>query len=289
MLKKRLIGVVVVRDGVAVQSIAFSRWLPIGRPEVVVEALNQWGVDEIAVVDTTASRTGRAPDFVLATRLSRWCQVPLTFGGGIRTVDDMTRLVQAGADKVMVNRAFVADPSLISAGAHRLGNQCIVASIDLQRDDSGLRVWDHVARAPLAEDPVTVAKRAEDAGVGEVFLNSVDRDGAKRGYDIEGASRVASALSVPVILCGGVGHPAHFGEGLALPNISAVAAANFFSFTEHSVTTAKQFLLRAGVALRQDTYFDYADASFTEAGRVAKRDDRALKEMLFEFHPREVI
>lgn len=290
MLKKRIMGIVIVRNGIAVQSIGFVRYLPIGRPEIVVEYLNTWGVDEIAVVDISASRKGQL-NVELVRKLSSSCQVPLTYGGGIKTVDDMARIVQAGADKVMINHSFVSQPQLVTAGAERLGIQCIVVSLDGVRDDDNqARVYDYLARRALEESPAAAARRAQDLGAGEIFLNSVDRDGSKLGYDLNLAASVAETVSVPVTICGGVGEAAHFASGLNINNVCAVAAGNFFNYTEHSVALSKQFLIqKRNAQLRHDTYFNYCDSDFTAAGKLKKKDDRTLKEMLFEFHPREII
>lgn len=290
MLKKRIMGVVIVRNGIAVQSIGFARYLPVGRPDIVVEYLNNWGVDEISVVDISASRKGQL-NVELVRKLSSCCQVPLTYGGGIKTADDMARIVQAGADKVMINHSFIAHPELVTEGAERLGIQCIVVSLDAVRDDDGqARVYDYLARRALDETPAAAARRAQQLGAGEIFLNSVDQDGSKLGYDLNLAASVAEAVSVPVTICGGVGEAAHFAEGLAISNVCAVAAGNFFNYTEHSVTLAKQFLIqKRNAQLRHDTYFNYCDSDFTAAGKLKKKDDRTLKEMLFEFHPREII
>lgn len=295
MVKKRLMGVVVVRGavdgpGLAVQSLDFRRYLPIGRPEILVEALDRWGVDEISVVDITASREGRL-NLDLIRTLSRTCQVPLTYAGGIRSAEDMTAIVQAGADKVMIASAFHRSPAIVGEGATLLGNQCIVVCLDVVRvEDGSLRVFDHLAGRATDDDALAAARAIEEAGAGELFLQFVHRDGSKRGYDLEAARAVAAVITIPLTLAGGVGAVAHLAEGLDVPRVSAVAAANFLSFSEHSVTTAKRLLAsRFGKVLRMDTYFDYTDAPFTEEGRVGKRDDAVLRELLFEFHPQEVI
>lgn len=290
MLKKRIMGVVIVRDGVAVQSLGFQRYLPLGRPEILVDALDRWGVDEISVIDITATRKAHL-NVELLRVLSRSCQVPLTYGGGVRTVGDMTAVIQAGADKVMINDAFWRSPALVAEGGALLGRQCIVVSMDVVRTAAGeARVYDYNRRVATDADPVTQTRAIEAAGAGELFLGFVHRDGSKRGYDLEVARAVAGAVTIPVTLCGGVGHPTHFAEGLDIPRVSAVAAANYFSFTEHSVTTTKQLLrTKLGKDLRHDASFDYAGATFSESGRVAKKDDAVLKELLFEYHPQEVI
>jgi cyclase len=290
MLKKRLIGVVVVKDGLAVQSLGFRRYLPVGKPEIVVSFLDRWGIDEIAVIDITAT-LGQRLDTKLVACVSRACQVPITFGGGIRTADDMTRVVQAGADKVLVNHAFLERPEVVGEGAGKLGAQCVLVSIDAIRAHAAREpaVYDYVTKKALGRSVLRAAKDAEAAGAGEIFLNSVDRDGSKAGYDLELAAEVSSSVRIPVILCGGVGHAAHFAPAFKIPNVSGVAAGNYWNFTEHSVTVAKQFLSRSGELLRHDTYFDYSESPLTEDVRLGRKDDKTLTEMLFEFHLPEIL
>lgn len=289
MLKKRLIGVVVVRHGLAVQSIGFKRYLPIGSPEIAVDYLNRWGVDEITLLDITASREDRV-EYDLVRRLSRHCRVPLSYGGGIKSADVMTRLVQAGADKVIVNSAFRRDPGLVEQGARRLGAQCVIASIDVVKAGDGWSTYDHLSKTTAHEGPIALSKRATELGAGEVFLNVVDRDGAKCGLDLALAEAVAKVSSLPLTLCGGVGTAAHVHAGIRLPFVSAVAAANYFNYAEHSVTLTKRYLEAcADTAVRNDSYFDYRDSSVTPAGRLVRKSDAALKELLFEYHRPEVI
>lgn len=288
MLKKRILAVLTVKDGLVVQSIGFKKYLPVGKPEIAVDFLNRWGVDEIAINVIDASRRGRV-ERELLERVSEFCFVPLTYGGGIRSVEDMKELVQAGADKIMLNSLFRQSPEMVSEGARHFGNQAMVVSIDCVKTPQGYRAWDHLSRKALQESPVEHVKRAEACGAGEIFLNSVDEDGRGRGYDLELAREVAQAATVPVILCGGVGHASDIAAGLAVKNVAAAAVGNFFHYTEHSVTLAKAFLKAGGIPLRLDTYFNYAESKFDGEGRLVKKPDHALKEMLFEFHPMEKI
>lgn len=283
-------GVVVVREGLAVQSLSFKRYLPVGKPSVVVDYLNRWGVDEISVVDISATKKGTFSTN-LVSELSNVSQVPLSYGGGIKTTEDMTKLVQAGADKVIVNQAFLGNPQIVTEGAKHLGNQCIIVSLDVIRDSSGnLQAYNYLSGSALKQDPVSLARLAEKHGAGEIFLNSVNKDGAKSGYDLEAAQTIARSVKIPVTLCGGVGHPSHFVEGLKINNVSAVAAANFFNFTEHSVTLSKRFIsAQVPDVVRTEIYFDYKNAAFLNDGRLAKKEDKVLKELLFEYHPEEVI
>lgn len=290
MLKKRLVGTLIVKNGIVVQSIAFRRYLPIGRVSVAVEFLNQWGIDEIIVLDIDAQRRGAGPDVERIAEASRRCMVPLTVGGGIRSLDDMKRLIHSGADKVAINHAALSSPTLIEEGASVFGSQCIVVSIDAQRrPGGGYEVAADGARNGTGLDPAAWARTVAARGAGEVLITSVERDGSKQGYELPLVQAVADSAGIPVIACGGAGRPQHFLEVLGLPNVSAAAAGNYFHFTEHSVSTAKAYLLGHGLDIRLDTYADYRRRAFDDQGRVAKRSDAELAEFIFEFVPDERI
>jgi cyclase len=291
VLKKRVIAVLLVKQGVVVQSLGFRRWLPVGRPEIAVEFLNQWGIDEIVLLDIDATRERRLFSVELVRSVARYGFVPLTVGGGIRSVDDMKRLIQSGADKIAINAAALTTPELITQGAEMFGRQCVVISIDAARQrDGSYQAFTNSGRTPSGLGPAELARRSVERGAGEILVNSIDRDGARTGYDLELARLVASGLSVPVILCGGAGHPAHLAEGLAIENVSAVAAANFFHYTEHSVAVAKAYLEKhCAQPVRLETYANYRDFEFDADRRLERKSDQALGELRFEFHPKEVI
>lgn len=272
------------------QSIGFRRYLPVGRPEVAVEFLNQWGIDEIVLLDMDAFRQGRRIDLDVVRRVSKYCHVPLTVGGGLRTIDDLTDAIHSGADKVSINSVVHTCPELVQEGAGKFGSQCIIVSMDVRRNKQGYEVMTDSGRCATGLHPVELAQRVEALGAGELLLNSIDRDGSRRGYDMELCEKVADAVDIPVIICGGVGHAAHLAEGLACENISGVAAANFFHFTEHSVNVVKAWLYEHGHnGIRLDMYADYRGFSFDGDFRIAKRPDEELEQLLYEYHPKEVI
>ncbi len=291
MLKQRVVAFLPVKNGVVVQSIGFERYLPVGKPRIAVEFLNQWGIDEIILVDIDATREGRLVDLEMIRGLSRVCFVPLTVGGGIRSVADMTEVIHSGADKICINAAAFRTPEIIEGGAETFGSQCIIVSIDARRNRRGeAEVFLNSATEPSGIHPVDFARRVERLGAGEVLLNAADRDGMKSGYDLALADEVAQAVKIPVIVCGGAGHPKHFAEGLSLPNVSAVAAGNIFHFSEHSVTVAKSYLRRRKEQeLRLDTYVDYSEFDYEPDGRISPKSDDDLEKLFFEIHPKEVI
>ncbi len=286
MLKPRLIGGIVVRSGWAVQSIGFRRYLPLGDPAILAENLNRWGIDEILLLDIAARQHGRGPNLELVRRVARQCFVPLTVGGGIRDVEDVRAVIGAGGDKIAINTAALADPALLRRVADRFGEQCVVASIDVAGNaDSGYRLHGGAA----ASDVFAQMDRYLAEGAGELLITSVERDGSKRGYDLELLRHAAGRIPIPLIAMGGVGHPKHFAEALAIPGVTGAAAANFFAYTEHSALTARGFLRQQGSVLRADTYADYTTHSFAGDGRLAKQPDRDLQRLVYEFYPEERI
>jgi cyclase len=249
MLKKRLVVCLLIRDGLIVQSIGFKRYLPIGRPRFPIEFVVKWDVDEIVLLDMSATPGGRTPDNGLLEQLSRSCFVPLTVGGGIKSVDDVRRITRVGADKAAINTHAVERPRLVSEIADIFGSQCVVVSIDCRREQDGsYQVYTHSGSRPTGLRPDDWARQVEALGAGEIFLNSIDRDGSKQGYDLELIRRVSDSVSIPVVACGGVGNYADFAPGVLEGGASAVAAANIFHFIEHSTIVAKAHLLRSGRA-----------------------------------------
>lgn len=289
MLQKRLVGALIVKGGIVVQSVNFARYLPVGSPVIAIDYLNRWGIDEITLLDIDATPESRKPDYEKVWLYARHAQVPLSVGGGITEVDDIKKLIQAGADKVVLNSAAVKNPRLLREGAARFGNQSIVVSIDAKRVGKGkYMAFTHSGRLPANRTPAELAKMAESEGAGEIFLNSIDRDGSKAGYDLELIEPVARAVNIPLVVCGGVGHPRHFLDPLRF-DVSGVAAANFFHYTEHSVIVAKSFLKAAGAPIRLDSYATYAGYSFDDSGRASKLSEDYLERLRFENIPEEII
>lgn len=289
MLKRRLTAILIVKDGIVVQSVGFAKYLPVGNPMIAAESLNRWGIDEIVLLDMSATPAGNGPDYELIKKVSKKCFVPLTVGGGVSSIDEMRKLTHYGADKAAINTAALEDPSIIEECAKVFGQQCVVVSMDVKGSNGKYEVFADSGKRATGKTPVEWAKEAESRGAGEILLNSIDRDGAKKGYDIALAGLVADAVTIPVIACGGAGHPEHFLELAVRTGASALAAGNFFNFTEHSPITVKSYLVKAGVDVRLDTYAHYRDSQLDAAGRVAKREELYLEKLKFEYHPEEVI
>jgi len=283
VLKKRLVACLLLRDNLIVQSIGFRRYLPIGRPQFPIEFVTRWDVDEIVLLDMSATAQNRGPDSDVLTMLSRSCFVPLTVGGGVNSVDVVRRIIRSGGDKVAVNTHAVTRPQLISEIADAFGTQCVVVSIDCRRERDGTyQVYTHSGRQSTALAPDAWARQVESLGAGEIFLNSIDRDGSKQGYDVELIRRVSDAVSIPVVACGGVGSYSHYASGILEGGASAVAAANIFQYIEHSTIVAKAHLLRAGVDIRLDSEATYEGREFDENGRLLMLSGDRLADIEFK-------
>lgn len=288
MLKKRVIATVVVREGLVVQSIGFKKYLPVGKPPIALEFLNSWGIDEIILIDISASRYKRTPDYHLVKSSSQNSYVPLTVGGGITKLEHIKELMHCGADKVSLNQTAIHNPKFISESAAVFGNQCLVVSIDALKTADGYRVYDYIRKTPLDISPAEFAMQVEDMGAGEILINSVDRDGSYTGFDLELIQPICEQVSVPVIAAGGAKNAQHFLTVFSQTDVSAASAANFFHFTEHSVNRTKASLMK-GMSIRLETYADYKDNPLDADGRLVKKTDQELEEMLFLIIEKEVI
>lgn len=282
MLKKRLIACLLLRDGLIVQSIGFNRYLPIGRPRFPIEFVVKWDVDEIVLLDMSASARQEGPDEGVLEMLSQYCYVPLTVGGGIRSVDNVRSVVRAGADKVCVNTHALARPELITEIANVFGSQCVVVSMDCKREAEGYQVYASSGSKATGLSPVAWARQCQEHGAGEIFLNSIDRDGSRAGYDLELIRQVADAVQIPVIACGGVGGYGDFAPGIEQGHASAVAAANIFHHIEHSTILAKAHLLKAGIDIRLDSQASYKNREFDENGRLVMLSADKLADVEFQ-------
>jgi len=281
MLKKRIAATLVIKNNIVVQSKRFSHYLPVGKPAIAVEFLDEWGIDEIILLDIEASTRGDGPDLKMIKEVSKHCRVPLTVGGGITTIDHISQLMHCGADKVAVNQAAIFQPRLIMEAAQVFGAQCVVASIDAVKSGGTYVAYDYLRKMALPTSVAELASHLEQIGAGEIFINSVDRDGTGIGFDLELISSVCNAVRVPVICCGGAGSPKHLIEALVFSGVSAVSAGNFYHFTEHSVTIAKSIVSQQ-VPIRHETYVDYSRNTFDGAGRILKREESELNKLLYQ-------
>jgi cyclase len=250
MLCKRLVPCLDVKDGRVVKGVRFVELRDAGDPVAAALAYDAQGADELVFLDITASHEGRATMLDVVRRTAEGIYMPLTVGGGIRSLEDIRTLLRAGADKVSVNTAALERPGLVSEAARAFGSQCIVVAIDAKSSNSHWEVSTHGGRRPTGRDAVAWAREVEGLGAGEILLTSMDRDGTGDGYDLALTRAVADAVSVPVIASGGVGRLEHLREGLVEGRADAALVASLFHFGQHTVPEAKRYLDERGVPVR---------------------------------------
>ncbi len=255
MLTRRIIPCLDVKDGRVVKGVNFVGLRDAGDPVEAALAYDAEGADELTFLDITASHERRNIILDVVARTAEGVFMPVTVGGGVRDLDDIRALLRAGADKVSINTAAVADPDFVRRAAGRFGSQCIVVAVDAKRAPSDTRweVFTHGGRTPTGIDVLAWVRRMEQAGAGEILLTSMDRDGTKAGYDIPLTRAVSDAVGVPVIASGGVGTLEHLYEGLVQGGAGAVLAASIFHFREHTIPEAKRYLAERGVPVRLQT------------------------------------
>lgn len=250
MLAKRIIPCLDVKDGRVVKGTRFVNLKDAGDPVENAKAYDEQGADEIAFLDITASHEKREILIDIVRRTAEAIFIPLTVGGGVRNLEDIRKLLKAGADKVSINTAAVKDSLFVKRASKRFGSQCIVVAIDAKRREKGWEVYTHGGRIPTGIDAVLWAKEMEEEGAGEILLTSMDRDGTKEGYDIELTRTISENANIPVIASGGVGTLEHLYEGLSSGKASAVLAASIFHYREYSIAQVKSYLKEKGVVVR---------------------------------------
>ena len=251
MLKTRIIPCLDVKDGRVVKGVNFVDLVDAGDPVAQARIYDAAGADELCFLDITASHENRDTLYDVVSGTAEQCFMPLTVGGGVRTVDDIRKLLLAGADKVSINTAAVARPEFVAEAAEKFGAQCIVVAIDAKSVGAGKwEIFTHGGRKPTGLDAVEWARRMVGLGAGEILLTSMDRDGTKEGFDIGLTRAVADAVTVPVIASGGVGTLEHLVEGVRDGHASAVLAASIFHFGTYSIAEAKAYMAAAGLPVR---------------------------------------
>tara|TARA_R100000656_G_scaffold7292_3_gene8678 strand:- start:1332 stop:2105 length:774 start_codon:yes stop_codon:yes gene_type:complete len=254
-LAKRIIPCLDVDDGRVVKGVKFVDIRDAGDPVEVARRYNEAGADEITFLDITASHEDLDTTLEMVERMASQVFIPLTVGGGVRTIQDIRNLLNAGADKVGINSAAVKNPEFVREAAERFGSQCIVVAIDAKKvsGESEANRWEiftHGGRNPTGIDAVEWARRMTDYGAGEILLTSMDRDGTKNGFDIALTRAISDAVPVPVIASGGVGNLQHLVDGVIQGGADAVLAASIFHFGEYSIAEAKQYMHSAGIEMR---------------------------------------
>jgi imidazole glycerol-phosphate synthase subunit HisF len=249
-LAKRIIPCLDVTDGRVVKGVNFVELRDAGDPVEIARRYDEQGADELTFLDITASSDNRGLIFHIIEQVASQVFIPLTVGGGVRAVEDVRNLLNAGADKVSINTAAVLNPQLVADAAGRFGSQCIVVAIDAKRAGDHWEVFTHGGRKPTGHDAIEWAKHMVALGAGELLLTSMDRDGTKSGFDLELTRAISDAVEVPIIASGGVGNLDHLVDGVKRGGADAVLAASIFHFGEYTVKQAKQYMADHGIEVR---------------------------------------
>ncbi|MDP3791536.1 MAG: imidazole glycerol phosphate synthase cyclase subunit [Candidatus Omnitrophota bacterium] len=266
MKKKRLIPVLLLKNGFLVQSKGFCRYQNIGNPITAVRRMSDWASDELIYLDITSDDIydirredlrypNRGNIIDILNDVSKECYMPITVGGKIRSLDDISIRLKSGADKIAINTKALEDPSFITQAAKEFGSQCIIVSIDAKLSCGSHMVMSRGGKTPTGYDASSWAKKVEDCGAGEILINSIDRDGMRSGYDIDLIGAISKAVRIPVIACGGVGEWEHLAQALNTTAVDAVAAANIFHYIDQSVYLAKKYLYEKGCNVRNSELF----------------------------------
>ncbi len=250
MLKNRIIPCLDVKNGRVVKGINFIDLKDAGDPVEQAKIYSKGGADEICFLDITASNENRSTIYEVVKKTSEKCFVPLTVGGGIKSVEDINKLLKCGADKVSINTAAVQNPKIVMESSLKFGSQCIVVAIDAKRKGDSWKIFTHGGRNETGIDAIKFAKQMEKYGAGELLVTSMDRDGTQKGYDIDLMKKISEMVNIPVIASGGVGNLDHLAEGITNGKANAVLAASIFHYGKYSIKEAKQYLDSKGIPVR---------------------------------------
>jgi cyclase len=250
MLKNRIIPCLDVKNGRVVKGINFVDLKDAGDPVEQAKIYSDGGADEICFLDITASNENRDTIYDVVERTSKKCFVPLTVGGGVRSVEDINKLLNCGADKVSINTAAVENPKIIEESSKKFGSQCIVVAIDAKKKNDKWEIFTHGGRNNSGIDALEFAKKIETSGAGELLVTSMDRDGTQVGYDNELIFNITSKVNIPIIASGGVGNLDHLVDGIKLGKASAVLAASIFHFGKYTIKEAKEYFLKKNIPVR---------------------------------------
>ena len=250
MLKNRIIPCLDVKNGRVVKGINFVDLKDAGDPVEQAKIYSDGGADEICFLDITASNENRSTIYEVVKKTSEKCFVPLTVGGGVRSIEDINKLLNCGADKVSINTAAVQNPKIVMESSLKFGSQCIVVAIDAKKEANSWKIFTHGGRNKTDIDAIKFAKQMEEYGAGELLVTSMDRDGTQKGYDIELMQKISETVNIPVIASGGVGNLDHLAEGITKGKANAVLAASIFHYGKYSIKQAKEYLDSKGIPVR---------------------------------------
>lgn len=281
MKNVRIIGNVLIKNEIAVQSINFKKYLPIGKPKILIDFLSTWGIDEIIVLDINGSIKDSTYLKDNLKEITKNSNTPISAGGGIKNIKDVENLIRGGADKVVINSNGILNPKLIKKSALEFGNQAVIGSIDVKKVDNNYNVFTHSGTKQSKFSLIETINIYEENQVGEILINSIDNDGLKKGFDIKLIKIIKSQTQLPTIICGGAGNFDHFGKIMKY-NLSGIASGNFLSFTEHSIKNLKYYLknLKKNNEIRYEKNNDKKIFDFEF--RYSKKNDELLESLKYK-------
>ena len=278
MLSKRIIGAVLMDNDLVIQSREFGNYLPVGRPEITVDHFSHWGADEILLIDVSRTRRGLEPNYQLIENCSIFSGVPLAYGGAVSSLDISRKVFLAGADKIVINAA--ASASFARSISESFGSQSVILSIDILKVGDSYNLYNYLSRDCSTQTLEEYLDLIKSWGIGEILIQLVNRDGIKKGFDIDLINRISSQSNVPIIVLGGAGKSTHFSELFESTTAEAGAAANYLHFTEHSIAVLKS-LLAPNHFIRNDTLLKYSSHTFDDYDRLKKSDEEVLESLYY--------
>jgi len=282
MLKKRLIATLILKNGILVQSIGFKRFLPIGNPIYTLELISKWDIDEIVILDIDCTVQNKSFNLLKLQEYARHSSVPLTVGGGIKSLTDVKKIISKGADKVLISSVIFTNINLIKKISEYFGSQCVVVCLDIKKENGKYYIFKKNGKIKTNYDLKKTIDKIGMLGAGEIMINSIDRDGKKKGFDINLIKFVASITNLPVIALGGAGKYSDFIEPFKRTKVSALAAGNIFHFTEHSTIIAKANMLKKGIDVRVNSDAIYKLRNFDDTGRVIPQSYSKLSKLILK-------
>jgi len=288
MIKKRLIAQLLIKEGWVVQSFGFNRYLPVGRPEIAVEHLCRWGIDDIILLDISARSNGCTIPMEIIETCAMHCSVPLTVGGGISSVKTMETMINKGADKIWINNPLIRDMSLLQDAVKVLGAQCMVVGVDITKNKENYSLYNYRTKRIIKKNWKEYIRACADFGAGEICITAVHNDGAALGYDIELIQQAQSLINQPIIAAGGAGCARHVADLFSQANVAAASVGNILHYSEHSVALIKT-IMDTNVPIRHDIGFEYSLDSIGDDGRLTKLSDSHLEDLIFAKVEKDIV
>lgn len=265
---KRVIASLLIKDGLLVQSVNFKKFLPIGKPNFTIDLISRWDIDEIFLLNISKDRENKKFENSFIKQFAKKCFVPLTVGGGVKSINYAKKIISCGADKILINSSSIENPKIIGQLSKIFGSQCVVVGIDIKKINGIFYIFQNSGKIQTPLELNNWIRRIQNEGAGEILINSIDSDGSKLGFDLSILDSISSKIQIPIVLQGGAGTPSHIHKALQHKKLSGCAVGNMFHFTEHSTIITKSYLHRKKLNIRFDNLYNYSDKKIDLYGRV---------------------